>query len=117
MKKKSLSFLIGPPKAAPPLVEEELSLVPIGRVEEVLYWLKRLEEENRIPVLPVYIDSPMAIGALQFYSSRLHELDADLSRVPTAPRPGARKVSAFATTRMTVVASPQQSSDRLDSAC
>ena len=40
----------------------------IGRVEEVLYWLKRLEEEKRIPVLPVYVDSPMAIGALQFYA-------------------------------------------------
>ena len=34
----------------------------IGRVEEVLYWLKRLEEEKRIPVLPVYVDSPMAIA-------------------------------------------------------
>ena len=39
----------------------------IGRVEEVLYWLKRLEDEKRIPVLPVYVDSPMAAGALQFY--------------------------------------------------
>ena len=36
----------------------------IGRVEEVLYWLKRLEEEKRIPVLPVYVDSPMAIARL-----------------------------------------------------
>jgi len=51
----------------------------IGRVEEVLYWLKRLEEEKRIPVLPVYIDSPMAISALQFYAARLNELDADLT--------------------------------------
>src|SRR5581483_2988952 len=51
----------------------------IGRVEEVLYWIKRLEEERRIPVLPVYVDSPMAISALQFYSSRLHELDGELS--------------------------------------
>ncbi len=51
----------------------------IGRVEEVLYWLKRLEEEKRIPILPVYLDSPMAIGALQFYSARLNELDADLA--------------------------------------
>jgi metallo-beta-lactamase family protein len=49
----------------------------IGRVEEVLYWLKRLEDEKRIPVLPVYVDSPMAIGALQFYSARLEELDAE----------------------------------------
>jgi metallo-beta-lactamase family protein len=102
----------------------------IGRVEEVLYWLKRLESENRIPILPVYVDSPMAIGALQFYSSRLTELDADLavsevrsqrsglrdegltSRSDLKVRPqGMRHVSAFATTRMTTIASPQQSAD------
>jgi len=93
----------------------------IGRVEEVLYWLKRLEEEKRIPVLPVYLDSPMAIGALQFYASRLNELDADLATVSDTvagqprdqtPRPaGMRRVSAFATTRLTTVASPQQSAD------
>ena len=102
----------------------------IGRVEEVLYWLKRLEEEKRIPVLPVYVDSPMAIAALQFYSARLNELDADLSTVSCAklphqtPTPNSdtklrhqgltqrlRHVSVFATTRMTTIASPQQSAD------
>ena len=31
----------------------------IGRVEEVVYWIKRLEEAGRIPVLPVFVDSPM----------------------------------------------------------
>jgi metallo-beta-lactamase family protein len=90
----------------------------IGRVEEVLYWLKRLEEEQRIPILPVYVDSPMAIGALQFYSARLSELDAELA----APRMGSdpdwgltpnrrRAAPAFATTRMVTVSSPQQSAD------
>ena len=80
----------------------------IGRVEEVLFWLKRLEAEQRIPVLPVYLDSPMATGALQFYAARFNELDPELS----AGRSSAMKhVSAFATTRMTVIASPQQSAD------
>ena len=55
----------------------------IGRVEEVLYWLKRLEDQRRIPVLPVYVDSPMAAAALQFYTNRLSELDEDI-------RPAAR---------------------------
>jgi len=80
----------------------------IGRVEEVLYWLKRLEEAQRIPALPVYVDSPMALGALQFYSNRLNELDPDLIQ-PT--RPGARQVMAFATSRLTTVTSAQQSAD------
>jgi metallo-beta-lactamase family protein len=86
----------------------------IGRVEEVLYWLKRLEDEQRIPSMPVYVDSPMAIGALQFYSSRLGELDPELSAAAGPARSkfdGMRRVAAFATTRMTVVASPQQSAD------
>src|SRR6185295_7353585 len=46
----------------------------IGRVEEMIYWLKRLEEEKRIPVLPVYVDSPMAARALRFYTERISEL-------------------------------------------
>ncbi len=50
----------------------------IGRVEELLYWIGRLEEEQRIPVLPVFLDSPMALEALARYSERLHELDPDL---------------------------------------
>src|SRR5882672_2019586 len=62
----------------------------IGRVEEVLYWLKRLEEEKRIPVLPVYVDSPMAVGALQFYSHRLNELDADLATGSDGGQTGVR---------------------------
>src|SRR5688500_19343668 len=47
----------------------------VGRVEELLYWLRVLEQTNRIPRLPVYVDSPMAAGALQFYSERVNELD------------------------------------------
>jgi metallo-beta-lactamase family protein len=76
----------------------------IGRVEEVLYWLRRLEHEQRIPVLPVYVDSPMAAGALQFYSQHLNELDADMNTE-------ARRISTFSTERLTVIASPQESMD------
>jgi metallo-beta-lactamase family protein len=50
----------------------------IGRVEELLYWIGYLEEGQRIPVLPVYLDSPMALEALARYSERLNELDPDL---------------------------------------
>jgi metallo-beta-lactamase family protein len=47
----------------------------IGRVEELIYWLKRLEDEKRIPVLPVFVDSPMAVDALARYTERVRELD------------------------------------------
>lgn len=74
----------------------------IGRVEELLYWIRRLEDEKQIPVVPVYVDSPMAAEALEFYHARAHELDEDM-------RPASRDVSAFATTHFKVVPTPEQS--------
>jgi len=74
----------------------------IGRVEELLYWLRRLEVEQRIPVLPVYVDSPMAGEALRFYSQRVLELDPDM-------RPERKDVSMFATGRFHAITSPQES--------
>jgi metallo-beta-lactamase family protein len=68
----------------------------VGRVEEVIYWLRKLEERQAIPVLPVYLDSPMAVEALQEYSARSYELDADV-------RPGHGEVSAFCTRRFRLV--------------
>jgi metallo-beta-lactamase family protein len=50
----------------------------IGRVEELLYWLRRLETDKRIPILPVFLDSPMASAALAAYRSRVQELDPEL---------------------------------------
>jgi metallo-beta-lactamase family protein len=76
----------------------------IGRVEELLYWVRRLERERRIPVLPVYVDSPMATEALRFYTARVSELDADM-------RPTQKEVSTFATARFQTIASPQQSKE------
>ena len=81
----------------------------IGRVEEVIYALKKLEDARRIPVLPVYVDSPMAARALQFYAGRTDELDGEM----TPATPG---VKTFATTRMTTVTSAQQSIELVASA-
>lgn len=76
----------------------------IGRVNEVIYWLDRLEESKRIPVLPVFVDSPMASRALQFYAHHSGELDPDV-------QVGRKGVRGFFTERMTMVASPQQSKE------
>ena len=59
----------------------------VGRAQEILYDLRRLEEERRIPSLPVYLDSPMAIQATVIYAGHPEEHDADLRR---AARGGAR---------------------------
>jgi metallo-beta-lactamase family protein len=76
----------------------------IGRVEELVYSLRRLEQAHRIPVLPVYVDSPMAVEALKYYAARASELDPDV-------REAQKDVSLFCTTRFQTVASTQQSKE------
>lgn len=83
-------------------------LVPafaLGRVEEILYWLKRLEDARRIPSVPVFVDSPMAIEALKFYGQRTGELDPDLRNH------GRRVMEVFATRRFQTVNSTAQSKE------
>lgn len=78
----------------------------LGRVEELLYWVSRLEDERRIPVLPVYVDSPMAASVLETYRGRLDELDPEIaSAKPDGSRLRAdRKVCAFCTQKLKVIA-------------
>lgn len=80
----------------------------IGRVEEVIYWLKRLEEAGRIPTVPVFLDSPMALEALKYYQQRANELDPDMQ----TPR---GQVSAFMTRRFQAITTPQQSAELVGS--
>lgn len=76
----------------------------IGRVNEIIYWLDKLEEQRRIPVMPVFVDSPMAARALDFYAQHSDQLDPEMAT-------GRQGVRAFFTKRMTMVASPQQSKE------
>ena len=78
----------------------------LGRVEELLYWIHRLESEHRIPSLPVYVDSPMATAVLAAYRGRLEELDPDVRDPKCANE---RAMCAFSTAKLTVVASIPES--------
>jgi metallo-beta-lactamase family protein len=76
----------------------------LGRVEEVLYWLKRLEEGKRLPRVPVYLDSPMSVQALQYYTSRHDELDDEF-------RQAAKPAERFETSRFTCVTTGRESEE------
>jgi metallo-beta-lactamase family protein len=76
----------------------------VGRAEEVLYWLKKLEDSGRVQPLPVYLDSPMAVSALNFYARHERELDPDV-------RMGTGEISAYATKRFRPVATPRESKE------
>jgi metallo-beta-lactamase family protein len=88
----------------------------LGRVEEILYWIGRLEAAGQIPSVPVYVDSPMASTVLGIYRSRLNELDPVPARpkvsgdpVGNGRRAAERELCAFCTTRLKVVASIAES--------
>ncbi|MBZ5643529.1 MAG: MBL fold metallo-hydrolase [Acidobacteriia bacterium] len=48
----------------------------VGRTQTIMYIVRKLEDANRIPRLPVFVDSPMAISVTDLYM-RHHE-DHDL---------------------------------------
>ena len=41
----------------------------VGRTQELLYSLRELEEDKKIPFLPVYVDSPMAIDTTAVFEN------------------------------------------------
>ncbi len=51
----------------------------IGRTQTFMYYLRQLEDQQRIPRVPVYVDSPMALSATDLYLK--HKEDHDLAYV------------------------------------
>ena len=59
-------------------------LVPafaVGRTQTLLYVLRELEDRGRIPHLPVYADSPMAIKTSKYYARHSEEHDEETTRL------------------------------------
>ncbi len=56
----------------------------VGRTQTIMYYLRELQEQQRIPVLPVYVDSPMAIDVTGLYASHHEDHDEEFSREETA---------------------------------
>jgi len=55
----------------------------VGRTQTLMYYLRDLEEKQRIPHLPVYVDSPMAINVTGLYMSHHEDHDADFTKQET----------------------------------
>ncbi len=45
----------------------------LGRTQLLVYYLKQLQDEDLIPDLPIYIDSPMAISVTALYKKHFHQ--------------------------------------------
>jgi len=52
----------------------------IGRTQTFMYYLHQLEDQQRIPRLPVYVDSPMALSATDLYLKYKEDHDLEFSR-------------------------------------
>lgn len=62
---------------------EGVLLIPafaVGRTQEVLYHIRQLQEKGRVPELPIFVDSPMAVDVSHIYCrfGDDHNLDINL---------------------------------------
>jgi metallo-beta-lactamase family protein len=51
----------------------------VGRTQTLLYYLRQLDDAQRIPKLPVYVDSPMAISVTDIYARHHEDHDLDFT--------------------------------------
>src|SRR5271167_4095327 len=58
----------------------------VGRVQTLMYFVKELQDQKKIPTLPVYVDSPMAISVTDLYEHHKEDHDVDFSREEAAHR-------------------------------
>jgi metallo-beta-lactamase family protein len=69
----------------------------VGRTQELLYMIRQLEEQDRIPVLPVVVDSPMAAQATQVYNRWHEEHDREYASVLASKKHPLRTASMTTT--------------------
>jgi len=58
----------------------------IGRTQELVYTIRKMEDEGEIPSIPVHIDSPMGIEATEIYSRHTEEHDFEMARLSNHER-------------------------------
>jgi metallo-beta-lactamase family protein len=71
----------------------------IGRTQTFMYYLRQLEDQQRIPRLPVYVDSPMALSATDLYLKYNEDHDLDYSREESGGKGDPLDVHEFHLTR------------------
>jgi len=52
----------------------------VGRTQEIVYMLDRLEQAGRLPKVPVFVDSPLAVNATEVFINHPECFDAEVHR-------------------------------------
>ncbi|MDY0081907.1 MAG: MBL fold metallo-hydrolase [Ignavibacteriaceae bacterium] len=53
----------------------------VGRTQTIVYMLHKLFNQNRIPEIPIYVDSPLAVDATEVFRSHPECLDRETYRI------------------------------------
>jgi len=53
----------------------------VGRTQELIYVIRKMEDAGEIPTIPVHIDSPMAIEATEIYCRHTEEHDFEMAQL------------------------------------
>jgi metallo-beta-lactamase family protein len=75
----------------------------VGRTQEILYLIRELEDQSKIPSLPVFVDSPMAAQATAVYNRWTEEHDEEYASIL------AKKVHPLRTDWMRTAATREES--------
>jgi metallo-beta-lactamase family protein len=73
----------------------------VGRTQTFMYYLRQLEMENKIPRLPVYVDSPMALSATDLYLKYAEDHDLEFTKIDAHGQGDPLYVREFHLTRTT----------------
>jgi metallo-beta-lactamase family protein len=71
----------------------------IGRTQTFMYYLRQLEDQQRVPRLPVYVDSPMALSATDLYVKHKEDHDVEFVREEASGKGDPLNVHQFHLTR------------------
>ncbi|MSP40701.1 MAG: MBL fold metallo-hydrolase [Deltaproteobacteria bacterium] len=75
----------------------------IGRTQELVYTIRKMEDAGEIPAIPVYVDSPMGIEATEIYSRHTEEHDFEMAQLSNDEH------NPLRSRRMVVAKTPEQS--------
>lgn len=67
----------------------------IGRTQTFMYYFRQLEDQQKIPHLPVYVDSPMALSATDLYLKYHEDHDVDFTNLEAGGKGDPLKVHEF----------------------
>jgi len=54
----------------------------VGRTQDLIYWLGKIQRQGRLPQQQIYLDSPMAISASEIYAANTSFLILTIPNLP-----------------------------------